>query len=170
MLLVGSIEVEHIEDCHKSLERVVCVPPEESVQRRSLKYLKSMSSILQVEDGIGQDHGDDMDSVEARGPDSLLDQITNVFLDSTGCSRCDCTPHAFKSALRKPGTASTPIVSGRNVSFSRLEIHEFDMTLGDHPSAVTGPPVALDYSKDRQRIVDLDDYEKSRTPDGLGRI
>jgi hypothetical protein len=93
-----------------------------------------------------------------------------------------------ESAGRSPHEAG--ILSDRTVSFSRLEIREFGMTLGDHPSAVSGPPVALDYDDgfllstvgeegdDEEegdpksgkraaaapRVISVEEYERARTP------
>ena len=39
------------------------------------------------------------------------------------------------------------------------------MTLGDHPSAASGPPVALDWEQmERERCLALDEYEARRSP------
>jgi hypothetical protein len=109
---------------------------------------------------------------------------------STGSShhhqQLEQVPYArTKSILRTRGVdngrspVEAGILSDRTVSFSRLEIREFGMTLGDHPSAVSGPPVALDYdgttasSADKNdpksggttpKVVSLEEYERARTP------
>jgi hypothetical protein len=81
-----------------------------------------------------------------------------------------------KSILRTKGVdngrspVEAGILSDRTVSFARLEIHEFGMTLGDHPSAVSGPPVALDYDAIKPedssgtRVISVEEYERVRTP------
>jgi hypothetical protein len=81
-----------------------------------------------------------------------------------------------KSILRTKGVdngrspVEAGILSDRTVSFARLEIHEFGMTLGDHPSAVSGPPVALDYDGEAPedssgtRVISVEEYERVRTP------
>ena len=51
----------------------------------------------------------------------------------------------------------------RSVSFSSVDIKEFNMTLGDHPSATSGPPVMLDTEPTASRVVSLDDYEELRS-------
>lgn len=57
-------------------------------------------------------------------------------------------------------------MSNRNVSFSSIEIKEFKMTLGDHPSATSGPPVRLDWNSKPtiERTISLDEYESKRLP------
>ena len=66
--------------------------------------------------------------------EELMQTLDNIF----GCSYGQCnqsiSPPVLKSALRRKGE-SPPI--NRSVSFTKLEIHEFNMTLGNHPSAVT---------------------------------
>ena len=58
-----------------------------------------------------------------------------------------------------------PVISDRQVSFSQLKIAEYDMTLGNHPAAVSGPPVMLDWdSPPIERVVTVDEYELSRQP------
>lgn len=100
--------------------------------------------------------------------EELMTTLDNIFGCSYGgCAESMATP-VLKSALRRKGDFSSPISSpiDRNVSFTKLEIREFNMTLGNHPSAVTGPPVMLDWDAQptREAIVDLDTYEKARQP------
>jgi hypothetical protein len=54
----------------------------------------------------------------------------------------------------------------RNVSFSSIDIKEFKMTLGDHPSAVSGPPIRIDWSSKPtiESVVSLDEFEQIRKP------
>lgn len=52
----------------------------------------------------------------------------------------------------------------RNVSFNKLCIREYDMTLGDHPSAVTGPPVQLSWDHKPENEIGLEEYERARQP------
>jgi len=72
--------------------------------------------------------------------EELLQTLDNIF----GCSYGSCGSTAaeqmpvLKSALRrKLGEAPLTPSMKRNVSFTKLEIREFNMTLGNHPSAVT---------------------------------
>jgi hypothetical protein len=51
----------------------------------------------------------------------------------------------------------------RSVSFSSVDIKEFKMTLGHHPSVSSGPPVMLDITPMASQVVPLDDYEASRS-------
>jgi hypothetical protein len=149
--LMGSVEVECVEGPSHVLDRIICLPPDETGME---VLVAKLTAVLDEEE-------EEADGIELN--DSLLEQLSFAFMDS-GCGGCQCAP--FKSALRKPRKDSGgDSLSNRNVSFSKLEIHEFDMTLGDHPSAVSGPPIALDYTRGHEEnIVDLDEYERSRTP------
>ena len=69
--------------------------------------------------------------------EELLQTLDTIF----GCSYGDCaqtisTP-VLKSALRRKGSSDYVAPIGRNVSFTKLEIREFNMTLGNHPNAVS---------------------------------
>jgi hypothetical protein len=72
--------------------------------------------------------------------EELMQTLDNIF----GCSYGQCaqsmSPPVLKSALRRKGE-SAPI--NRTVSFTKLEIREFNMTLGNHPSAVTVRTLSL---------------------------
>ena len=70
----------------------------------------------------------------------------------------------LKSALRVRDPSSPEVVVDRNVSFNELKIREYDMTLGDHPSAVTGPPVQLSWDHKPEMAIGLEEYERAREP------
>lgn len=69
--------------------------------------------------------------------EELMQTLDNIF----GCSYGGCTEAisqpVLKSALRRKGASDYVPPINRNVSFTKLEIREFNMTLGDHPSAVS---------------------------------
>lgn len=73
-------------------------------------------------------------SLDSSFLEELMQTLDNIF----GCSYGQCAqsmaPPVLKSSLRRKGE-SAPI--NRTVSFTKLEIREFNMTLGNHPSAVT---------------------------------
>lgn len=67
--------------------------------------------------------------------EELLQTLDNIFGCSYGgCDQTISTP-VLKSALRRKGSSEASF--NRNVSFTKLEIREFNMTLGNHPNAVT---------------------------------
>lgn len=58
-----------------------------------------------------------------------------------------------------------PKKEDKSVHFGPIQIDEYRMTLGDHPSASSGPPMALDWDRCvRSRQVSLDEYERARSP------
>jgi hypothetical protein len=102
-------------------------------------------------------------------PESLVESISRAFqfvcvdTDNFCARRDDVKPKPLKPVLRKPGDIAHPVE--RNVSFKQLVIKEFDLTLGNHPNASSGPPVMMDWdNKVQERVIDIDQYENSRVP------
>mmetsp|Transcript_23270 Transcript_23270/g.35910 ORF Transcript_23270/g.35910 Transcript_23270/m.35910 type:complete len:265 (-) Transcript_23270:770-1564(-) len=97
----------------------------------------------------------------------MLGQMLSTFMDPCLCfhpNEVSKTGKPIKSALKHgSGGATSPSVD-RNVSFSSIQVREYNMTLGDHPVSKSGPPVALDWNYEREDVVDLDTYEKARQP------
>jgi hypothetical protein len=58
---------------------------------------------------------------------------------------------------------SSPI-SKRSVSFTCLEIREYNVTVGDHPCCTSGFPLTLDWDYAEGSIVSVDEYEECRCP------
>jgi hypothetical protein len=59
-------------------------------------------------------------------------------------------------------TGSPPRPSPRAVVFGRVEVREYARTLGDHPDAATGPPLALDWEYEERGSLTLEEYEQQR--------
>lgn len=51
-----------------------------------------------------------------------------------------------------------------NVSFQTVNVREYDRTLGDNPSCMSGPPISLDWSYSKTTALPIDEYETNRTP------
>ena len=49
-----------------------------------------------------------------------------------------------------------------SVSFSSIQIREYDQTIGDHPNVSFGPPISLDWNYQVLDAITLDDYEDNR--------
>lgn len=162
-MLIGSIEVECLrsDDGAHITDRILLLPPSGEGLQIRLKNTESLldnddesicnpeeeEELLQEEEGVEVDAG-------------FLEQLAVAILE--GCHCGPCAP--YKSALRT-GKKHEHSSTDRGVSFSCLQIREFNMTLGDHPSAVSGPPVALDWdSQAEERTVNLDEYERTRNP------
>lgn len=65
--------------------------------------------------------------------DNFMDQLLSGFgLGCAGCSQFQLTTAPpIAGILKKPGHGSPPHLGSRTVSFSSLEIKEFDLTLGN---------------------------------------
>jgi hypothetical protein len=50
------------------------------------------------------------------------------------------------------------------VSFSNLQIREYNVAISDHPSCSFGPPVQLSWDYQKEKDIPLDSYEESREP------
>lgn len=56
----------------------------------------------------------------------------------------------------------------KTVNFSRVDLNEYNMTLGNNPSVSLGPPVCLDYTlahdeeQQQQHTLSIDEYESIR--------
>ena len=85
-----------------------------------------------------------------------------------------CTKDSSYQTLPKPSMvhsqsmasffpSDTPKIK-RNVSFSRIGVREYPLTLGDHPCVSCGPPTTLDWNFNELQEIELDDYEKNRLP------
>lgn len=127
--------------------KIVCLAEEEDeCDVLSVGSVNSTDSFLSDPSGSNQSQ-----------PTSFLEELARTMLDP-----CQCQTF-LKPALRKE--KGPDLVASRSVSFDKVDIKEFPMTLGDHPSAASGPPVALDWEKvERERVIDLNEYEASRSP------
>ena len=72
--------------------------------------------------------------------------------------------HRANSLPIKPAlkSSNSTTIRRNSVSFSQLEIREYDICLSDHPSCSYGPPIQLDWDYTTQRVVDIEDYESQR--------
>eukprot|EP00934_Nitzschia_sp_Nitz4_P002321 Nitzschia sp. Nitz4//scaffold4_size323378//146367//147413//NITZ4_000660-RA/size323378-processed-gene-0.352-mRNA-1//-1//CDS//3329553399//2321//frame0 len=103
-----------------------------------------------------------------------MDKLMEDLLDNPCCQCADEVVKPLRSALR-PSKWTAPVTSSpsllpassapRSVKFKDVDIREFNMTLGNHPSATSGPPVMLDWeSQPAPSVLDLESYEKGRQP------
>jgi hypothetical protein len=183
-LLLGSVEVVD-EEIENGRTRIVCKAIEEDDEDDddddNIMYMYDNNDVGTFEnvplrasrrssifDDIEEDDGDEEEGIEI--PESLsYSLLETLLLGCVGCEPCSgpYKQYAPKSILRKRTDGNHPSqpLRDRNVSFSSLQIKEFEMTLGDHPSASSGPPMCIDWqSVPKERVVDLDEYETTRTP------
>lgn len=118
---------------------------------------------------------DDLDS----GPDDMyprerrptMDQVMETLLDNA-CCECDAISvgPVLKPAIRPSkwthgAKKSSFRTRDDHVQFKEVDIREFYMTLGHHPSATSGPPVMMDWAETpSQTTMDLELYEETRPP------
>jgi len=78
--------------------------------------------------------------------------------DSSGILRSS----SYASLSQLPCAEPTPIK--RNISFSTLEIRNYEVVLGDNPGGSSGPPVSLgwNYDESKTKVLDMEDYEQTR--------
>ena len=142
----------------KRVLKIVCVP--EASESNEEYQPQDIYSISSMEDSVLSESDyrrSGQQQQQQQQPPSFLEQLASTVLDPCQCQTL------LKPALRKDH--KRPNLASRSVSFDKVDIKEFPMTLGDHPSAVSGPPVALDWERIlRERSVLLDEYEASRTP------
>lgn len=135
---------------------------------------RSSFSLFDVNDDVNDDDNDDHENSSDSFMESLLfscvgcEPCVNGFVPRThvksilkNSSMID-TQRSYQE-LRTVGSAHS--MSTRTVSFNSINVKEFNMTLGDHPSASSGPPMRLDWnSQPVSRVVSLDEYEEMRNP------
>jgi hypothetical protein len=68
------------------------------------------------------------------------------------------------SSLYSQTTANSESSSSlkRNVSFSSLEVREYNIALSDHPSCSYGPPIQLGWDYRQKKAVEVEEYEEAR--------
>lgn len=69
-----------------------------------------------------------------------------------------------KSSMKKFSSISNFATLKPTVSFSNLEIREYDVAISDHPSCSFGPPVQLSWEYKQKEVVPVESYEQSRSP------
>lgn len=141
--------------------------PELASPPNSPRSLPKTASLIDMDD---DDDDDDIiernrreTELEAEAQDHHCGMIFDSFTDL--CAPVCHPALPVKSALKK--TTTTPgleIKASRSVSFNSLTIREHDLTLGDHPSSASGPPVQLDWKPKTVSTVSLEDYENAREP------
>jgi len=127
---------------------------------------RSLSKITSIDEETKEETIIEEGNETGEEDSGMLGQMFNSLMDPCLCFHPDeartATGKPIKSAL-KHGNGDSPSVD-RNVSFSSIQVREYNMTLGDHPVSKLGPPVSLDWNYESENVVDLDAYEKARQP------
>lgn len=77
------------------------------------------------------------------------------------CSSMIEISSTLKSCLSSNNLAGSNSMK-RNVSFHKIEIREYERTLGDNPCVRSGPPIQLGWQHDGTKVVDFLEYEEHR--------
>jgi hypothetical protein len=167
-----------------------CQSPNIEVQRydfeQIMNYEKNMKQIETFLESVTKD----INVTELMN--DCVDSVMNYVSYASGCEPCGEYATSIpnmprKGILKKSSTMATTrfpnrsmyyycpeddedvcnaddsITLNRSVSFSSVDIKEFKMTLGHHPSVSSGPPVMLDKTHLMSQVVPLDDFEASRS-------
>lgn len=146
-------------------------PSPKSSPKSSPKISNAHEHTLQHQKSLMDDSEDEMDdirlhidtttgaldrtsSIDSADQTTIYDQFTSL------CAPVCGNTFPKKSAMRTRGSIST----ARSVSFNSLTVREYDLTLGDHPSSASGPPVQLNWQHKAENTMPLDDYEQMRQP------
>jgi hypothetical protein len=128
------------------------------------------------------DRMDDTESMDDYHPKKNQANLEDIIEHLCAAPCGECLPdspfgHSYrneypKSVLRRSRysiTKDDPIIrtdtSGKKVGFQDVDIREFKMTLGNHPSATSGPPVMMDSEPfSPRKVMTLEQYEATRPP------
>ena len=145
----------------------------ESRQRRSLfnksKYqvqqnddspsrsFPSVSIVPKIERARPSTRRQSIQNLSQSSPDLLSPQPTKSLLKHRCCGDVDSSASSCSGEV--------PIKrSSSSVSFSNLEIREYNIALSDHPDCSYGPPIQLGWEYCEQDPVSVDVYEENRSP------
>ena len=149
-------------------------PVQHQLDETEAKYLEVLDNHLDAtSETIVFSDPDDPHPSKTRGN---IEQIMDHLIDHPCCECSDAfSRQPLKSSLRPSrwgqekravNPASQEFATGeKTVGFKNVDIREFKMTLGNHPSATSGPPVMLDWEAcPKEHVIDLDSYERGRRP------
>lgn len=167
-----SIEIETKEQKNGKLVisniSFVTVDEERTPSFTSFVTLDSNANTLMSDDESSVVSGNNLklaNEMDSNMSENFYVSLTEQFLYPCGnCGMDEPATRTIKSALKKDGGRSLKNSRNHSVQFKSLEIREHQMTLGDHPAASSGPPVTLDWSPSREHVVDLEAYERARSP------
>ena len=78
------------------------------------------------------------------------------------------TLHSDESTAAE--TDSLESAPRRTVSFGRVQVHYHSVTMGDNPSVSDGMPVALDWKRVAQQVIDVDEFEQRKRKSAVGKL
>eukprot|EP00814_Leptocylindrus_danicus_P004896 CAMPEP_0116022308 /NCGR_PEP_ID=MMETSP0321-20121206/10910_1 /TAXON_ID=163516 /ORGANISM="Leptocylindrus danicus var. danicus, Strain B650" /LENGTH=258 /DNA_ID=CAMNT_0003493355 /DNA_START=96 /DNA_END=872 /DNA_ORIENTATION=- len=92
-------------------------------------------------------------------------------MTSSGCSpkikssmRVRTLDESLHGSRHSRFSTNSRVSVSSNVSFNKVQIREYPVTIGDNPSVSTGPPLSIGWDVQEEYHHDLDDYEDGRGP------
>ena len=71
-----------------------------------------------------------------------------------------CETDSNSSSEESEASAPVSPNNRKSVTFQNVEIQEYNVMLGDHPCAVIGPAITIEWDPVRSHVFTLDDYER----------
>eukprot|EP00816_Leptocylindrus_hargravesii_P011526 CAMPEP_0196808172 /NCGR_PEP_ID=MMETSP1362-20130617/8159_1 /TAXON_ID=163516 /ORGANISM="Leptocylindrus danicus, Strain CCMP1856" /LENGTH=601 /DNA_ID=CAMNT_0042182401 /DNA_START=444 /DNA_END=2249 /DNA_ORIENTATION=+ len=99
-----------------------------------------------------------------QNPCSPGDNSSSIAIAPHSVSTATADAATDSSASSSSTSKTTATTMKRNISFTNIEIREYGMTLGDHPSVSHGPPVQLSWDYKTNEAIDIEQYETFREP------
>eukprot|EP00977_Amphora_coffeiformis_P015261 scaffold4484_cov170-Amphora_coffeaeformis.AAC.1 len=65
--------------------------------------------------------------------------------------------------------SSSGVASRKSVTFQNIEIKQYNMVLGDHPSVSTGPAITIEWDPISRHVLSIDEYESAFEDGGKRR-
>jgi hypothetical protein len=148
------------------------------IEETEAKYLDVLDKHLEETDPESMsfsDLDDRPDDPHPKKNQANIDVIFEHFLEAPCCECTTGSSRSLKSALKpskwtflegsSQASVNGDVPRSRSVQFNDVNIREFKMTLGNHPSATSGPPVMLDWETlPASNVMKLEDYERAREP------
>lgn len=67
-------------------------------------------------------------------------------------------------------TTEEGVVKKSRVSFTTIEVREYERVVGDHPDTKVGPPMSIGWAFNQKEAINLDRYEANRVKKGTRRM
>jgi hypothetical protein len=74
------------------------------------------------------------------------------------------TPSKLKSCFSSGNLSSMNGPTSKSVGFRNIEIREYEISIGDNPSVGDGPPLSLGWKYEKEKIIDLNEFEDLKGP------
>lgn len=76
--------------------------------------------------------------------------------------RRESSPSLLQTAAAQSSSPLLPLPLPRNVSFSKIQVRDYEIMAGDHPGGMFGVPVSLGWMYSEHAALEVEDYEAVR--------